>query len=215
MADEGHLTEQVLNEFLDDRLTAAERARAEAHLETCAACGAELEALRRLFDALAGLPLAPAPDLVPGVLARVDPRRQAPLPRRWWWLVPALQVAAALALLGWGWSQVSDTVAVLGDILPLPAVDVGWSAVAGRVATWFAELAASVPDGRTLASTWPDAARGAGWRWLSSLPAIDELSLSLAQLAVLVGLLAVAWAVGNAVLLRCNVLNGRVNQGRY
>ena len=91
--------------YLDDGLTAAERARVEAHLATCAACREELASLRALraglavaFDAAltpVRLPRA-AEERIRGVL-----RERAARPR-WWWTLRlnwGLAAQAALALL--------------------------------------------------------------------------------------------------------------------
>ena len=55
-----HLTDELLNEYLDDVLDSDTRAQAEAHLAACDDCAARLAALRSLFadlDALPDLPL--------------------------------------------------------------------------------------------------------------------------------------------------------------
>ncbi len=93
--------------YLDDGLTAAERARVEAHLATCAACREELASLRALRAGLAAafdaaltpvrLPRA-AEERIRGVL-----RERAARPR-WWWALRlnwglAAQAAPALLVL--------------------------------------------------------------------------------------------------------------------
>jgi anti-sigma factor RsiW len=51
-----HLTEEQLNEYLDNSLEAAELARMGAHLSECTDCRARLAALQTVFQALAALP---------------------------------------------------------------------------------------------------------------------------------------------------------------
>jgi hypothetical protein len=76
-----HIDDTTLNALLDDELAAAERPGAHAHLESCAACAAELAALRSLRQQLAALPrdLAPARDLLQGIHARMDAAAVVPL----------------------------------------------------------------------------------------------------------------------------------------
>jgi hypothetical protein len=64
-----HLTEEQLNEYLDNSLEAAELARMGAHLSGCPDCRARLAALQSLFQVLAALPEAtPGHELTSSVL---------------------------------------------------------------------------------------------------------------------------------------------------
>lgn len=96
-----HLSDETLNEYLDEALSSAARAEAGAHLAVCAACAARLGALQSLFAELEGLPeQALAHDLSPVILTRLgDPLR---LPRRVWWLAGLQLAGIALAgVLAW------------------------------------------------------------------------------------------------------------------
>jgi hypothetical protein len=74
-----HLTAEALNMYLDDAIGPHERAAADAHLASCAACRGELAALHRLFAAIEELPPDPLPaDLTAQVLGRIA---RAPEPR--------------------------------------------------------------------------------------------------------------------------------------
>ena len=51
-----HLTDELLNEYLDNELAPAGRAQAEEHLAECADCAARLSALEALFKEIESLP---------------------------------------------------------------------------------------------------------------------------------------------------------------
>jgi anti-sigma factor RsiW len=90
-----HLTDEQLNEYLDDE--SAERAQIEAHLSSCADCAARLTALQALFTEIVSLPeLA----LSTNIAARFTPTPSltTQLPR-WLPLTATLQAAAALIAL--------------------------------------------------------------------------------------------------------------------
>lgn len=72
MSADAHLDEAVLNDIADDRLSAAERAVAYAHLAGCAVCQAALDSVRRVIAlgrtdearvAAPSLTVEPPPDL--------------------------------------------------------------------------------------------------------------------------------------------------------
>jgi Putative zinc-finger len=91
-----HLTESLLNEYLDGALDPSGQQRVEAHLAACPECRAREEQLDQLFEALAGLTeQSLAHDLVSPVLARL-PRMPA---NRTWKLVLAVQSGFSIALL--------------------------------------------------------------------------------------------------------------------
>ena len=84
---------ELLPDLLHDRLSGGERAEARRHVESCAACGAELELLGRVRDGA----LAPAIDasrIVPAI---------APYRARSFWAraahAPAVRLAAAVVLV--------------------------------------------------------------------------------------------------------------------
>jgi len=92
-----------LTEYQLGMLDEAESAEIAAHLETCADCRAELQALERLDALVAPAEQVKAPDdLWDGVEPRLRPRRGS-----WWriWLAsprPALALAAAMLLAAAG-----------------------------------------------------------------------------------------------------------------
>jgi hypothetical protein len=111
-----HLTEAALDQLADDLLTGEELNKAEAHVEECALCAAQLEASRALIDALSTLPrFAPSADFADLVMAniQVTPRASpvfawirhwAPETRRGWTLLVTALLAPMLpliALAGW------------------------------------------------------------------------------------------------------------------
>jgi anti-sigma factor RsiW len=64
-----------LADYLNDALSAAERAAVDAHLAGCARCARVLAALDERPAAMAGLPmLAPKHDLWSGIAERIEPR---------------------------------------------------------------------------------------------------------------------------------------------
>ena len=95
----------LIDALADGSLPAADRARVEAHLDSCPSCRADLDGLQRVMGATAALPRAREPrrDLWESVVARLDdpPAEAAPkLPAaRPWWQRPAPLAAAAVALI--------------------------------------------------------------------------------------------------------------------
>ena len=68
-----HVTDH-LSAYLDDDLDAVARGTVERHVESCAACARELQALRRLVayaGAVVSQDAPPASDLWPGIEARL------------------------------------------------------------------------------------------------------------------------------------------------
>ncbi|MCB2223974.1 MAG: zf-HC2 domain-containing protein [Actinobacteria bacterium] len=84
----------LLSALLDGELTAAERRDVHTHLESCARCRDEYEAVRATRDAVRELPLL---DLPPGLLPTPAPARRPVLARAWTWAA-AGAAAAALAI---------------------------------------------------------------------------------------------------------------------
>ena len=90
-----HPNNETFQGYLDNELTQPERRQVEAHLRLCPTCEAELTQLRSLFHSIESIPSENlAADLVPGVMAAVQPRAN--------WLptiaVGELVAAAALTL---------------------------------------------------------------------------------------------------------------------
>ena len=111
-----HLSDELLNGFVDGALDAAAREGVERHLAGCDACRADVARLRELVAGARALPRAIAPphDLWPAIAPRLG-RRRARVP--WWIGAAAVVVIGAVALLvvtergkggtGGGW-QVAD-----------------------------------------------------------------------------------------------------------
>lgn len=188
-----HLSDKLLNEFLDGALDGSARADVEAHLAACGACSARLEALGAVFAGLATLPQAPlGRDLRLGVMAAVRAQSQTALrpiagPRRpVFQLVFALQLLAALALLAFAWPFLAG----LAQLTPL----IGSADVSRFVAQ--------------LAGAWLDF--GGLWlaleRWLALATTQPTLRPEMLLQPVVAGLVLVAggvlWLLGNALLLR-------------
>lgn len=83
------MTEHVTNHlsaYVDDDLDAITRGSVERHLQSCAACAGELDAMRHLVvyaGSVASHDAAPARDLWPGIAARLTPPNVAAFdPRR-------------------------------------------------------------------------------------------------------------------------------------
>jgi anti-sigma factor RsiW len=97
--DASHPTAEALDDFLDGVLPAGERDAVSAHLAACAACDAEMRALRALLRRASALPRAvdPPPELWAAVQARLVPQAAGTTtggrPR------PAWTLAAAAVLL--------------------------------------------------------------------------------------------------------------------
>ena len=90
-----HPNNETFQGYLDDELTQPERRQVEAHLRICQTCEAELTQLRSLFHSIESIPSETLEeDLVPGVMAAVQPRAN--------WLpsiaIGELVAAAALTL---------------------------------------------------------------------------------------------------------------------
>jgi anti-sigma factor RsiW len=182
-----HLSDELLNEYLDEALTPEARALAEAHLGACATCAGRLEALRALFAGLEALPeVELARDLAPAVGGAVRRQAALPVPTRRAWLPWALavQALAALGALALAWPFLA---ARLGSLpgLAAPVTAFARDLLAALQASArtlaapgdpFEQLMALVPANWPLA--WPEAAAwvplqaalavaaGAGLLWL-------------------------------------------------
>ena len=97
-----------LSDYIDDEITGAERAVIDAHLATCADCGAVVQELRSVAERAASLAdVPPRRDLWPGVAARLSPParpsamwlfRRLVSARRFSFTLPQL-AAASLAIM--------------------------------------------------------------------------------------------------------------------
>jgi hypothetical protein len=105
--------QELLSDFLERDLGEVERARLEAHVAGCAACGADLEGLRDTVALLRHLPAPePPPFLATRVMARIaaGEARPASVWRRWLEALGTPAIAAPLAAAGaalvvWSFTQ--------------------------------------------------------------------------------------------------------------
>jgi predicted anti-sigma-YlaC factor YlaD len=173
-----HLSEETLNEYLDNALAPSAHAAADAHLAACAACMAELKTLRSLFAAIESLPEAALErDISAAVVARLGQRAGVPRVIRWALAGQALAVAVIL-LLAW-------------PLFDLSAMDL--------------PILLDLPSLTQLLSVW--AAQQDAWvRAIGQINVLPSFSLpidpSSATLLVLMLVSAcLLWLVGNGLLL--------------
>ena len=190
-----HLSDELLNEYLDAALAPSARSTAAAHLAACPACAERLSSLSVVFSELAKLPPAPLRrDLRAGVMAAVRAQRPTALrpladpKRRPVQLVFGLQLLAAFALLAFAWPF----------LVPLAGLQ--------RIFApgLFDGLAAGLTGARLpSANLWP-AVQG----WLAGLGTQSALLFAIVPSPLVVGLVLLAagllWLLGNALLLRPN-----------
>ena len=191
-----HLSDDALNEYLDQALPPGAMTRAQSHLAACAACTKRLDALRALFADLETLPeVALARDLSPTVVRALN--RPSPTPLRptveprhpLYRLLFPLQALVAVVLLALTWPLVASRA---GD-LSVPAL----SFVSDLLAA--VQAAASFTNGA--GQLWAELQSGltAGWSlFQSSTPLAVPVQLLLA-VAAGTGLL---WLVTNLYLLQ-------------
>jgi predicted anti-sigma-YlaC factor YlaD len=94
--------DQLVDDYLEQRLDAPTAREAEAHLSTCAACRTLADELRALHVAATALPreIQPARNLWPGIAARLEaPPRRATAWKRWAPLAIAASVLVAVTAL--------------------------------------------------------------------------------------------------------------------
>ena len=170
-----HLTDEQLNEFLDNAST--ERAFIETHLDSCNECAARLSSLQTLFadlDSLAEVTLSH--DLA----ARFRPRPSLPaqLPR-WLTLTASLQAAAALVAL---------IVAIPFFSIMLPQVEMP------SFTTWLFEI-------QSLWASWLDALSNYQFP-ITQFPNLATYPVELSTLFIALAIVSIFWIFGNGLLLR-------------
>lgn len=203
-----HLTEEQLNLYLDDELSLVERAAVETHLAGCEACRNELASLQALFIALDALqPEALAADLTPAVLRGMAAERQrAAWRRRIGWLIPALQGAAVVLLLAFGWSALATHYGELARRIPAEALHTAWADTLARagilwaatVAWWQAWWARAVAEVLDLPASLGQA--------IGHWPRLPGLGLGASQVIAVSLTALLMWLVGNSILLRTTAI---------
>jgi len=181
-----HLTEETINEYLDDALALPARAAAAAHLAGCADCAAQLQALRAVFDALETLPDGVLErDLVPGVVAATGGRAGVPLAVR---LALLPQALATFALLASAWPLLGSP--WLSSAFALPP-DLSVAGIAQRAGAFFSQWAGRLSS---LACS--------GGPFATGMPLSLNLDVPLSLLGLTLVSACLLWLVGNGLLLR-------------
>lgn len=211
-----HPKDEILNEYLDGELDWKQLTVLETHLERCPDCTRRLELMRSLFLTLMELPDLPLDrDLSAGVLAKITP----PLNRRLTvpsvlWLVFAVQMLVALALLAFAWpflwnSSNLNLVTGFGQRIEAMILESSgdwlgfWQAYpdALRVALERVISSAAIHWGDLLMNFQVSLAHlGAVWERLAG--GIFEIHTSTLELTVLLLAATALWLIGNRVLLR-------------
>ncbi len=113
MIDVRHLTDEEAQLHLEGALAAPDRARAEAHLEGCAACQALVLSFEALSESLSALPAADPPwDFTSGVMARIEEREASRASER----------RVAIAVLGVMGVAIAATLGLAGQAAWAPAL---------------------------------------------------------------------------------------------
>ena len=167
-----HLSDELLNEYLDNAL--AHRAQAESHLAGCADCAARLSALQALFAEIESLPELALSKSLAAPFTRRDVGFALP---RWLKLTATLQAALALII-------VILAAPLITELLPAVQTPSLTDALLQLQSQWTAWL--------DMLSTFQTPS-------LPQLPALEISSLAFTLTLVGVSML---WLVGNGLLLR-------------
>ena len=172
-----HLTDEQLNEFLDNAST--ERAFIESHLDSCNECAARLSTLQALFADLDSLPeVTLSRDLA--ARFRLRPSLAPQLPR-WLTLTASLQAAAALVAL---------IVAIPFFSIMIPQIETP------SFTTWLFDL-------QSLWTSWLDALSNYQLP-ITQFPNLPAYPVELSTLFIALAIVSIFWIFGNGLLLRNN-----------
>jgi anti-sigma factor RsiW len=173
-----HLSDEQLNEYLDQALAPGARAAASAHLAECADCGARLTALQGLFASIEALPEhALSRDLAGPVMRTLSGRAALP---RWIRLTAGLQAALAVIVLVSAAPLLNEFVSPVFAAYQWPSLaelllqfQTQWSA-------WMQSITAFTP------------------------PALPTFSVDISSLALTITAVGtfLLWVLGNGLLLR-------------
>ncbi len=197
-SDVHHLSDETLNEWLDQALEAHSRPAVEAHLAACRDCAARLDILRSLFARLEALPDLPLErDLSASVVTAIRrPAAAARQPARASWLAGLIfagQAAAAVVLLAFAW----PVAAGLAAQLPTPLAASGLSSIMREWSDLLFELPMLVAH--------PPSSWNMLQNWLAAFPAgiasILPAWLHPLEAALIVAAAAGIWLIGNALVL--------------
>jgi len=167
-----HLTDEALNEYLDNELP--NRAEAELHLSQCADCAARLTALQTLFDEIESLPELALSKHLAAPFTRRDAGFALPT---WLKLTATLQAALALVILVIAAPFVTNM---------LPAIQ------APSMSDMFLQL-------QSQWMAWLD--RLSSFHF-PSLPSIAMPDISSIMLMLILAGVSFLWLIGNGLLLR-------------
>lgn len=172
-----HLTDELLNEYLDNEL--ADRAQVEEHLSACADCAARLTALQILFTELDSLP---EETLSHNIAARFLPRPSLPaaLPR-------SLRLTVTLQAV----------IAIVAMVFAAPFVMQFLSPY--LVAVQMPSFTEMVIQAQSQWMIWLDAL---STFQMPTLPQLPPLEISTIMLAITLAGVSMLWLVGNGLLLR-------------
>lgn len=173
-----HLTDEQLNEYLDNEIT--ERAQIEAHLSSCEECAARLTAFRNLFDEIESLPDL---DLSHDIAASFARQSNLPVPHppRWLTLTAILQATLAVMAL------ISTAPLLMRWVYPY---------LSNLEAPAFAEIFLE------LQSQWMAWLDLFAQLQIPSVPEIPVLELSSMVMVLTLASVSTLWIVGNGLLLR-------------
>jgi anti-sigma factor RsiW len=169
-----HLTDEQLNEYLDNETT--ERAQIETHLASCEECAARLTALKTLFAEIESLPEL---ELAHSFAARFTPSPSLLVAQLPTWLTLTATLQAVLALI---------TVIVAEPFITklLPVVQIP------SLTDVFLQL-------RSQWTAWLDTL---STFQLPTLPQIPVIELPTIFVALTLAGVSMLWLVGNGLLLR-------------
>jgi anti-sigma factor RsiW len=167
-----HLTDETLNEYLDDELT--NRAEVELHLSRCVDCAARLTALQSLFIEIESLPELALSKPIAAPFTRRDTGFALP---RWLKLTATLQAAVVLIII-------ILAAPLIAELLPTIQTPSLADALLQLQAQWIAWL--------DLLSAFQ----------LPTLPKLPTLEISSLVLTLILAGVSVLWLVGNGLLLR-------------
>ncbi|GAB4578239.1 MAG: hypothetical protein Fur0022_09730 [Anaerolineales bacterium] len=178
-----HLSENLLNEYLDGFLSSSQTTKVEAHLATCAECTARAATLRALFATLDEWPDLPLErDFTKAVLGAVHPG--IPLPRRWKWAAGG-QLALTIVLIAVSLPTLlkSEWLATL-QLSPNPIPE--------PFSHWIFSL-----------SDWVQTSQEAVFQWIQRFETLEVPSpFTLTTLIPILLATGLLWLVGNGLLLR-------------
>ena len=169
-----HLTDEQLNEYLDNETT--ERAQIEAHLSSCNECAVRLTALRNLFTEIESIAEL---KLTQSIAARFASSPGLPVPQlpRWLTLTATLQAALALIAL----ILAAPMVISLLPAIQTPSLTDVFIQVQSQWIAWLEMLSQFQ---------------------MPVMPEIPVIELSSLVIAPIVAGVSTLWLVGNGLLLR-------------